>query len=251
MKQKLFKGAIFFLILFFPIELSTGQNVPSEKQVTHYTQSWFSINSTFRFSNHWGMVADIHVRRDDFVMDDYFYFLRAGVGYWISGKYPVILGVAHLWLAPPEGDSTWSNENRIYQQWSSVLKQDKVLILNRIRLEQRFIDHITNDEITGNKQFSVRLRYLTSFEFRVFSNPKIPSPVLSDEIHIQFGSGIVYNSFDQNRLFLGVKVPVSEKLNFDIGYMNVLQQKSTGYKYTMSHVFRIFIYYNLDFTADE
>jgi hypothetical protein len=251
LRQKLFKRTIFFLVLVSLYELSTGQDAPSEKQVTQYIQSWFSLNSTLRFSDHWGMVADIHVRRDDFIMDDYFYLLRAGIGYWISGKYPVILGVGHLWLAPPDGDSTWSNENRIYQQWSSVLKQGKVSVLNRIRLEQRFIDHIVNDEIVGNKQFSVRLRYLTSFEFKVFSNPKIPSPVLSDEIHIQFGSGIVYNTFDQNRLFLGVKVPVSEKLNFDIGYMNVLQQKSSGYKYSMSHIFRIFFYYNLDLTADE
>lgn len=241
---------IFFLSMVLVGTNALSQAGSSEKQVNSYIQSWVSLNSTLRFSKYWGMVADVHVRRDDIISEPYFYFLRTGISYWISGKYPVILGVAHLWQAPETGNRTWSDENRIYQQWSAVQKQGIVSVLHRIRLEQRWKDHIVNDEVVGDKLFSLRLRYLASFDFRIFANPKIPSLVVSDEVLVQFGKSITYNTFDQNRLFIGVKEQLSRKLSCDLGYMNIWQQKSSGNLYAMSHVFRLFFYYNLDFTAD-
>jgi Protein of unknown function (DUF2490) len=128
-----------------------------KKQITLYYQSWFSFNSTLRFSDQWGMVGDFRVRRDNFMKDPYFYLLRVGVSYWISGKYPVILGYAHLWQAPTEGNSAWSNENRIYEQWSAVQKQGIVSVLQRIRLEERWKEDIVNDEVAPDKLFTLRL----------------------------------------------------------------------------------------------
>jgi hypothetical protein len=232
--------------MFLACSNTRGQTVEPEKQVTSNVQSWFSFNSTYRFTDKWGLAADVHVRLDDFVTDNYFYFLRAGAMYWISGKYPVVLGYAHMWLAPPDGDSTWSNENRIYQQWASTQKLGKVSVLNRIRLEERWKDNIVNDEIVGSKLFTVRLRYLASFEFQLFKNPKIPSLVIADEIHIQFGESVIYNTFDQNRIFFGIKQKINKNLSFDIGYWNIWQQKSSGNIYTQSHLLRLFFYYNLD-----
>jgi len=235
-----------FLFIFFLSVLAFGQPVSTQKKVTEYSQSWFSFNSTVRFTDRWGMVGDFHHRRDDFMADPYFYFLRAGAMFWIAGKYPVIAGVAHLWSAPPDGNITWSNENRIYQQWSARQKQGIVAILNRIRFEQRWRDVIINDQVSGDKAFSLRLRYLASFECRPFNNQKIPALVVSDEACVQFGESIVYNTFDQNRFFLGLKQSLSEKLSFDVGYMNIWQQKSSGNQYTSSHIFRLFFYYNAD-----
>jgi hypothetical protein len=194
-------------------------------------------------------MADFHVRRDDFFAEDFFYFVRVGAVNWISQKYPVAYGYAHLWLAPADGDTTWSNEDRFYQQWSASHGEGIVSILHRIRLEQRWRDVIINDVKTGDKQFTVRLRYLASFETRIFDNHQLPSFVLSDELLVQFGKSVVYNAFDQNRFFVGAKIKVSPEFSFDIGYMNILQQRSTGYQYDISHVFRLFMYYIPDFRS--
>ncbi len=221
-----------------------SQSAPATKQVQQRTQSWFAINSTFRFSERWGAVADFH-NLNDGIADPYFYFLRFGAVYWFDGKHPVIGGVARLWKAPEEGLNTWAIENRIYQQWSTATHPGKWSILQRVRAEQRWRDQVVNDQVTGT-QFSVRFRYLASFEFSAFTNPRWPAFVVSDELLVQFGSSIVYNTFDQNRLFIGIRVPINERMNFDTGYMNVFQQRSTGYAYDMSHVFRLFFYYHLD-----
>jgi len=68
--------------------------------------------------------------------------------------------------------------------------------------------------------------------------------VVSDEILIQFGKEVVYNTFDQNRLFVGIRQNINPKLSYDFGYMNVYQQKSNGYQYDMNHTLRLFFYLN-------
>jgi hypothetical protein len=220
------------------------QTTPVTKQITQHTQSWYSINSTFRLSDRWGAVADFHTLNDGLFEDNY-YFLRFGGIYWIDGKHPVIAGVGRMWKAPAEGLQTWSIENRIYQQWSTAAHTGRWSILQRIRAEQRWRDQVVNDTIIGT-QFSFRLRYLAGFEFSAFKNPKLPAFVISDELLVQFGPSIVYNTFDQNRFFVGIRLHISERLNFDTGYMNLIQQRSTGYQYDMNHVFRLFFYYQFD-----
>ena len=150
-----------------------------------------------------------------------------------------------MWLAPKNPTwSTFSDENRIYQQVQMNTKSGNVSIVQRLRNEQRWQEIIVNDVETGKNKFSNRVRYLISTTIPIFKNKKAPSLVLSDELLIQFGKDIVYNTFDQNRFFVGIKQSINPKLSFDFGYMNVYQQKSTGYQYDMNHTLRLFFYLN-------
>ena len=57
-----------------------------------------------------------------------------------------------------------------------------------------------------------------------------------------FGEEVVYNTFDQNRFFIGIKKNINPKWSYDFGYMNVYQQKYSGYQYDMNHTIRLFFY---------
>ncbi len=243
-----FTVALFALFFNF---FSTAAQTPTEKQITRYNQCWTSINSTMRFSDHWGLMTDYHVRTDDFYNHIYFYFFRIGAVNWINEKYPVAYGYAHLWQATKAGNQTWSNENRIYQQWSSSHNEGVVKVMHRIRTEERWKNIIVDHEKTNEKNFSFRLRYLASFEIRISKNEKTPSLVISDEVLVQFGKDVGLNTFDQNRLFTGLKIYIKSDLTFDIGYMNILQQKSSGYEFDLSNVFRLFFYYTPDFRKKD
>lgn len=237
MKTNLFK----FLILLFPV-LLLSQTV-KEKEVNPQFQTWVSINSVTKFSEHWGIAADAHIRTNDFFQDNNFFFLRGGISFIPNSKFSFTSGYAHMWLAPKNPTwSTFSDENRIYQQVQMITKQGKVALLQRIRNEQRWQEIIVNDMETGNNKFSNRVRYLISATIPVFKKKTAPSLVISDELLVQFGKDIVYNTFDQNRLFIGIKQTINPKLSFDFGYMNVHQQKSTGYQYDMNHTLRLFFY---------
>ena len=231
-------------IFLFHLLLKSQTN---SKQTLEHTQTWFSVNASLRFTEKWGLMADVHERREEGLKYNFFHFIRAGAIYWISGKYPVALGYAHNWLAPKPGQTTWQQENRIFQQWSYSEKRGKSGRFTRLRTEQRWRDAVVNDVYTGQVWFSFRFRVLTSFEFDLFSNTHLPKLVISDEVMIQAGEQIVYNTFDQNRFFIGIKYALYENVSLDCGYMNVFQQQTNGYTYDMSHVFRLFFYYTPDF----
>jgi hypothetical protein len=236
--------AIFkILVSLFPF-LLFGQ-APQTKEVNQQLQTWVSLNTVTKFSDHWGIVADVHVRENDFFESNNFYFLRGGITYIPNPSVSLTGGYAHMWLAPTkEGWSTYADENRIYQQAQLNTKIGKVGVIQRLRNEQRWQEKMANDEPTGEWRFTNRVRYLASFNIPVFSNPKWPLLVLSDEILIHFGKEVIYNTFDQNRLFIGIKQNINPGLSFDFGYMNVYQQKYSGYQYDMNHTIRLFFYLN-------
>ncbi|WP_348824486.1 DUF2490 domain-containing protein [Flavobacterium aestuarii] len=230
------------LVLLFPI-LIFGQ--AAKKEVNQQIQTWVSLNTVTKFADHWGVVADVHVREDGFFESNNFYFLRGGISYIPNASVSVTGGYAHMWLAPAkEGWSSYSDENRIYEQAQLTTKIGNVSVLQRLRNEQRWHEIMINDRPSGETRFTDRVRYLASFTIPVFSDKKMPSLVLSDELLIQFGKDIVYNTFDQNRLFIGIKQNISPKFSYDLGYMNVYQQKIVGNKYDMNHTIRLFFYLN-------
>ena len=237
MKSHLLK----LLLLLFSVVLS-AQTI-KEKEINEQFQTWVSLNTVTKFSEHWGVAADVHLRTNDFFQDNNFFFLRGGIAYIPNSKFSFTGGYAHMWLAPRNPTwSTFSDENRIYQQVQMITKQGKVALLQRLRNEQRWQEIIVNDVETGKNRFSNRVRYLISATIPVFKKKSAPSLVISDELLVQFGKDIVNNTFDQNRLFIGIKQTINPKLSFDFGYMNVYQQKSTGYQYDMNHTLRLFFY---------
>lgn len=239
----MFKYKYLIWIALLPI-LTFGQ-VQTEKVVNQQTQTWVSINTVTKFRDHWGVVADAHIRSNELFKDNSFYFLRGGVSYIPTPVISITGGYAHMWLAPTkEGWTTYSDENRIYQQAQLNTKYGKVSIVQRIRNEQRWQEKIVNDEVTGETRFTDRVRYLISFNIPVFKKKTAPSLVVADEILIQFGKEVVLNTFDQNRLFMGIKQSINPKWSYDFGYMNVYQQKISGYQYDMNHTLRLFFYLN-------
>lgn len=243
-KTKKIKRIIVFIVLFLPLFI-IAQTTP-QKEINHQVQFWTSINTVTRFNDRWGMLADFHIRRNNFIADPSFYFLRGAANYWIKDNMTVSFGYAHMWLAPSRSDwHTFSNENRIYQQFQVISRIRRSVILQRLRNEQRWQQKIVDDKRTNDYKFTDRVRYLLNYNYSIFQNNYLPSLVVADEILIHFGKEIVYNTFDQNRLFIGIKQNISSTLSFDFGYMNVYQQKSTGYQYDMNHTIRLFFYLNV------
>lgn len=235
------------LIFFSIIPLLSISQVQNEKVIAHQQQTWISLNNLITFDNNWGFLADFHIRRNDFVDADSFYLIRGAAAYVTENKQLLALGYGHMWLAPsnPNWD-TFSNEDMIYQLYQFNSKIGNASVLHSFRNEQRWQQIIVNDAWTGDKRFTNRTRYLISFDIPIFKKKTLPRLAISDEILIQFGKEVVYNTFDQNRFFIGIRQSISPKLNFDFGYMNVYQQKRSGYQYDMNHTLRLFFYYRND-----
>lgn len=229
-------------------EVQAQTEVP-QKVVNHQAQFWTSVNSTARLSDRWGVVADFHVRRNNFIADPSFYFARAGAAYWTGPRAYAVAGYAHMWLAVPGAEAgTWAfaDENRLYQQFQWSTPMGKNNLLQRFRNEQRWVEQYALGVPTGSIRFTNRFRYLMSWSVPVFRNPKAPKLMVADEILMQTGPEVVYNPFDQNRLSLGIQQRLGKGWSFDLAYMYVYQQKFSGYQYDANHTFRLFFYYTSD-----
>lgn len=75
------------LFCLFSVSAASGQPAPG-KQIIHHTQAWYSINTAFRFSEHWGAVGDVHTRTEGLAEDGVFWLVRLGGAYWIQGNSP-------------------------------------------------------------------------------------------------------------------------------------------------------------------
>lgn len=237
MKNIFILAAVFQLLSF---------TLPAQKKIEHNTYTWVSINSNLFLNKHWFIMADAHLRENNFFASGSFIFGRIGLGYQADNKLSVAAGYGNLLLSPSTaGYTTKADEHRIYQQVQFISEYKKIKLLQRLRNEQRWQQIVVNDKKTGGNKFSNRVRYLLSTTVPVFKNKKMPQLVIADEILLQFGKDIVNNTFDQNRFFLGIKQSITHNLSFDAGYMNTFQQKSNGSSYVKGDVMRLFFYYTL------
>lgn len=220
-----------------------AQSQTNAKKTDHINQSWVGFNGTFFLDRHWQILADAHLRENGFFASNSFVFGRVALGYQLDKQLSVAIGYGNLLSAPTvAGWTTRPDENRIYEQLQYTSSHGNVKILQRIRNEQRWQSIIVNDVKTGDKKFTDRVRYLLNVTIPVSRNKQVPQFVIADECMFQFGKAVVYNTFDQNRIFLGIRQRISEDISFDTGYMDVFQQKNNGNSYTQSNTFRLFMY---------
>lgn len=251
--KKLFsriKFLLFGLLFILPIIVQAQQLPP--KEVKHFNQFWTSINTTARISDKWFVLADFHIRRNNFLKDPGFYVLRGALNYKIRPNFSIAAGYAHLWLAASLKEKFYYlNENRIYQQALFTHPMGKIKFTHRLRNEQRWIEYTLNDSASGNFRFTNRIRYLLNIRIPVSKNPKIPQIVLADEIMVHFGKSVKYSNFEQNRIFAGIYQMISKTVSFDFGYMYTYQLRTSGYQYNANNTIRLFFYYTPDWRKNK
>ena len=75
---------------------------------------------------------------------------------------------------------------------------------------------------------------------------KTPFIAIMNEVFLNFGKKIIYNTFDQNRFFAGVGYQLTPHLNAQLGYMNIFQQEASGNKYMSTNAIRLFVFHSFD-----
>ena len=242
----IFKGALFFLLAV------TAQSSMAQKKSNSVRQVWFSYNNQTRLSNKWGLWGDFQLRtKEDFFEDFSTGIVRVGLMYYLRDNTKLTAGYAFVNFFPQEGHENISQpEHRPWQQiqWNS--RFPKLRLAQHIRLEERFRRKIKdNDELGEGYNFNYRIRYNTGLNFALNKKPFTPktiSYVITNETHLNFGKEIVYNTFDQNRLFVGVNYHTNTHDYFQFGYMYLYQQLASGNRYRYIHAARISYFQNLD-----
>lgn len=229
----------------------TINQVCSQNKVIHSReQLWLGYFNQTRISNKVGFWLDVHYRMTDNFIERPFQFLfRPAVSYYVKNNLRLQAGYAYVAHFPSEGMETTRPEHRGWQQIWWRQEFQGLTTLQWLRLEERFNRKIENDELQPGYNFNYRLRYNFSFFIPLKGKSletKTPFVAIIDELFINFGERIVYNTFDQNRFFVGIGYQFNPHLNIQAGYMNIFQQEASGNSYWSTHAFRLFLFQSLD-----
>jgi hypothetical protein len=220
------------------------------KQVTDRSQVWLGYFNQTRLSDKFSLWLDLHARRTDFLDRWATTIVRPGLTYHISDHTRFTAGYAYAshWPAS-KNEETVRPEHRLWQQINWSGKSKRLQTNQWVRLEERFNRNIANDELQEGHHFNFRARYMVALMVPLTADaiaPGVPFLVLNEEVHVNFGKEIVYNYFDQNRLFGGVGYQFSKSFNAQLGYMNVFQQTAAGNKFFNTHALRLFLFHTFD-----
>lgn len=237
------------LLLFFSLVASS---LSAQKTVTDEGQTWFGLFNQTRFSQRWGMWFDTHFRlKDDFVGKPSQFILRAGPTYYLTNDIRLTAAYAYVHHFPSEGHKNIAQpEHRPWQQVQWFLRGKQARLMQWVRLEERFRRNLLDDNNLGaGYNFNWRIRY--NFALFVPITKKRFEPgglqaVVNDELMVNFGENIVYNHFDQNRLFVGLVYQVNKHAQLQGGYMNLYQQFASGNQFRNQHTVRVFYFHNFD-----
>jgi len=227
----------------------------TEKDIHEREQLWVGYFNQTRLTNKFGFWLDVHYRQtDNFVERPFQFLVRPALNFFVKDNVRIQTGYAFVEHFPAEGSSTSRPEHRGWQQIWWNQKYSGFTTLQWLRVEERFNKKIVNDVLQPETYFTFRLRYNYSFFIPLKGKeikPKTPFVAVIDEVFLNFGKNIVYNTFDQNRFFAGIGYQISSYINVQLGYMNIFQQEASGASYFSTHAIRLFLFQTLDFRNKE
>lgn len=207
--------ALLFVLAFFVVSMQ-----PSLAQVPQGGQFW-SLNllrGPIGESKKWEYYFEFQPRFDFEDASANRFLIRPAAIFNLDADQSLWAGVLDVF------DSELStNELRIWQQYQRIDRLDRVIFLNRTRLEERFMN--------GESDLGLRIRHMLRAQIPL-GEESTWSVVLFDEVFLgmnQNGSQ-PRRGFDQNRAFVGFRKDLKNNLFYEAGYMN----QFTGKK--MNHI---------------
>ena len=161
-------------------------------------------------------------------------FVRPSVGYQLTENLSVWQGYGWITNYIPR----FVREERIWQQILHEKHFSKFTLINRLRLEERFIQDING--------VPLRMRYLVRFEFP-FGKTKKWAFVTSDEPFINLDTHFKgpKAGVDQNRFFVGLNRKLSNTVTLEGGYQMQYLNRRSPMQDKLNHIILINMYFNL------
>lgn len=215
-------------------------------------QTWAGYFNQTRLSDKWGLWLDGHLRtREDFVNNLSQSIIRPGITYYVNDLTKLTVGYAYVNHFPAEAHKEISQpEHRLWQQVQWHTRYHWGTTTQRLRLEERWRHKVLNDStLADGWGFNYRARYSLQFQVPLTAATSRSLPlafVVQDEVMINFGRQVLYNYFDQNRLFCGLHIPIAPQQVLQVGYMNLFRQLPAGNRFRLSHVARLYYNHSID-----
>ncbi len=251
------KGFIYISILSGLLAINGRVMAQAQSRKTiHSDQVWTQYFLAARLSDKFSLHFDMGYRSRGVFSGHSVAFVRPGLTYHITPNLNFQVGYAHFeaFFTNSEGNDVNVPEQRGWQRFNYNKSYDRFLVFQKYRLEERFIRNANKTEVLPGHHFNFRAAYQLGFIVPVNHRTLEKNTVYiqaSDEIFINFGGDIVYNVFDQNRVFAGVGYQMTKGAAVLAGYQHIWQQKSDGVTINSIDCYRVSIIQNMDFRKNQ
>ena len=177
---------------------------------------YFGNNAISKKLNWWN---EVQYRNYNFDGDLEQLMLRTGIGWNLTENnnnlllgYGYILGKKYI----NETDKQTTNEHRIFQQFITRQKFNRINLQHRYRVEERFLQ---ND-------FRVRFRYFLSMNIPINTKEMTDKTVYAsayNEIFLHANSPV----FDRDRIYAALGYAFQKNLRLELGFMTQVQEKTS------------------------
>ena len=220
----------------------TTASFSQSRKVNTLNLMWFDFTEMVNFNPKWSWMAE---------MSERFFVSPTAQSQLVFRTYG-FFNTRENWTIG-QGFSTFLNKSAIgtirefrseqqFEYNQNPATRDRLRIVHRYRSEQRFTLSSSESEIGEGYSFKMRFRYRLNFDIllaKLGERNSLLKLRINNEIFLNAGKQVVYNVFDQNRLYAALVLPLMNRLTVAIAYMNTYMQKSAGDKYDLIHTYRI------------
>lgn len=234
------------IILFYLGLASTALNAQT-KQITHESLYWIRYYNQIAFGNKWTWHNEIDERRF-FKNNEHFHIIiHSRLHYKLAPKVEIAGGFTYSLQKTKNVNLTSALEIPELRPTQEIIYSNPISkrwnLQHKLRIDERFFRKNDGKSLTDGYDFNFRFRYRLQAAFRI-NKEELEKPTtlkLADEIMFNAGKRIVYNTFDQNRMYAGVEQSLSQSLSVELGYMYVYQQRPAGYQFFERDIIRLTI----------
>jgi Protein of unknown function (DUF2490) len=176
------------------------------------TGNWLIYFGNQKINEKWNWHNELQYRSFNFVGDTNQLLVRTGIGYNLTeNNNTILLGYGFInsqKYVPNSDDKSHTNEHRIYQQFITRQKAERLFVQHRYRIEERFI---AND-------FQLRFRYFLGVNIPI--NKKT---LEKNALYLSAYNELFINAekpiFDRNRLYGALGYVIDKNFKIEAGFM--------------------------------
>jgi hypothetical protein len=234
------KSLTYLLLLSFPVIFKAQEKATQYK---YSSMTWIGYYNTIKLNERLTVGTDLQYRTRNGKTNQA--LARTGLGWKITEKISVIAGIAHF-----RHYYNAINSRAEWRPWQEIAFSDddcKLRMSHRLRSEQRYIEKLNEGRPCGHFDFNWRFRYKLDLQYSLATiYKKRIILAIGNEVMINAGNEIVFNYFDQNRLYAGISLELTKNLSVQVQAMQIWQQKSNGIAMDKISVIRLNVFHKIN-----
>lgn len=242
-----------FTLLVNALVATTAVAQDGGKSIEHQQQIWYGYFGTAAFNERWSVIADVQERHFIDPLAQHQFLVRANLARAIGSGWSAGPGMS-LFLQWPQDPTSTSElvvpELRPYLEFNGRQKNARTRISHRFKIEFRFFQNVEGEELAPGYSFgNFRFRYRFGVDVPLIRSDAGEERLalrVNDELHVNAGAHVTYNMFDQNRLYVGLQLPLRASLALEAGYLWWFQQRASGSAFYSRDVLRFAVQHTID-----